>query len=256
MAVTTDLAENTLRIQTAIRTAAKGKADILLTPEGSLSGYHADFDPDAVRNCLREVTRLAAESQLGLGLGTCFVEADDQCYNQLRFYNRDGTYLGFHSKQLLCGPVCGVDEPELEPYSRQPVRTFVWESGLQFGGLICNDLWANPECTPMPDPHLLQQLGNAGAKVVFHAVNGGRDGSDWSSLTRTYHETNLRLRARAAQVWVVTVDCATPEHLPTAAPSGVVSPEGEWLCQAAPQGEDLFFANLEDLPGLPAALPA
>ena len=30
----------------------------------------------------------------------------------------------------------------------------------------------------MPDPHLTQQLARMGARVVFHAVNGGRDGGE------------------------------------------------------------------------------
>jgi predicted amidohydrolase len=112
--------------------------------------------------------------------------------------------------------------------------------GIHVGGLICNDLWANPQCTPMPDPHLSQQLARQDTRIVFHAVNGGRDGSEWSQVAWRYHEANLRMRARAGRLWLVTVDSCHPLHLPCSAPSGVVDPEGNWVCQAMTQGEQLF----------------
>lgn len=116
--------------------------------------------------------------------------------------------------------------------------------GVTVGGLICNDLWANPACTPMPDTHLTQQLAGMGAKVIFHAVNGGRDGSEWSRVAWRYHESNLRLRALAGRVWIVTVDSCYPSHLRCSSPSGVVSPEGKWKKRVAAQGEQLFTFTL------------
>ena len=83
--------------------------------------------------------------------------------------------------------------------------------------------------------------------MIFHAVNGGRDGSEWSTGTVwDFHESNLRLRARAGRVWVVTVDNCLPTHIPCSAPSGVIDPEGTWVCRAERQGEQ-FFAHTIDL---------
>jgi predicted amidohydrolase len=113
------------------------------------------------------------------------------------------------------------------------------------GALICNDLWANPECTPGPDLHLTQQLAGMGARVLFPAVNGGRDGSEWSEVAWQYHESNLRMRARAGRLWIVTVDSAEPVHLPCSAPSGVVAPDGRWAIRAPAQGEQFFAHTLE-----------
>ena len=81
----------------------------------------------------------------------------------------------------------------------------------------------------MPDPHLLQQLSRMGAKVVFHAVNGGRDGGETSRVAWWYHESNLRLRAMAGKLWIVTVDSCEPVTLPCSAPSGVINPRGSVL---------------------------
>jgi predicted amidohydrolase len=241
IAVTTDVESNLGGLRRAIEYAAEERADVLLTPEGSLSGYTPHFDAAAVREGLETVTAWAREAGVGLALGTCFVEADGVCYNQLRFYQRDGTYLGFHGKTLRCGTWDTPPRGEINEYGLAPLRTFELD-GVRVGGLICNDLWANPGCTPMPDPHLSQQLAQMDAQIVYHAVNGGRDGSEWSEVAWRYHEANLRMRARAGRLWVVTVDNCHPAHWPCSAPSGVVAPDGSWACQTAPQGEQ-FFAH-------------
>jgi predicted amidohydrolase len=242
--VTTDIQANVAAIERAIDFAADENADILLTPEGSLSGYTHQFDLKAVRDALRSVTTKAREANLGLALGTCFVEDDKQCYNQIRFYRPDGEYLGFHSKTLTCGSLTEPPEGEISHYAVIPLRTFRFND-VQIGGLICNDMWANPGCTPKPDPHLSRQLSSRGARIVFHAVNGGRDGSEWSDVAWNYHESNLRMRARAGRLWIVTVDSCYPTHLRCSAPSGVIGPGGNWVCQTCPTGEQFFSCTVE-----------
>jgi len=244
MAVTRDVERNGSVILAAIEQAASGEADVLLTPEGSLSGYTPDFDRGVVEHALERVTSTARERGVGLALGTCFVESDGRCYNQIRFYRQDGEYLGFHNKILRCGSLEEPPQGEINHYAARPLRTFRL-GDITVGGLICNDLWANPGCTPEPDPHLTQQLAKMGAQVIFHAVNGGRDGSEWSEVAWHYHESNLRMRARAGRVWIVTVDSSHPTTLPCSAPSGVIDPEGSWICRAEVQGERFFCETIE-----------
>jgi predicted amidohydrolase len=219
---------NLLRIKETIRQAADEKSDILLTPEGSLSGYTHQFDTTAAKNALAEVTAYAAEHKLGLALGTCMVEDDGHCYNQLRFYEKDGTYLGCHTKTLRCGqgdPVQG----EVNHYAVLPLRVFTFQ-GITISGLICNDMWANPSCTPMEDTHLARQLARMGAKVIFHAVNGGRDASDFSQgLIRTFHEVHVLMLANAHKLTICTVDNAFPEDIGVSSVGGVADKNGTWL---------------------------
>jgi predicted amidohydrolase len=239
MPVTEDIEANLACLERAIDFAHREQADILLTPEGSLSGYTHRFDRARVEEGLRRLTDTARRARVGLALGTCFIEADGLCYNQVRFYRPDGRYLGFHSKTLTCGTLEDPPQGEINHFHVRRLRTFAFD-GVKIGGLICNDLWANPTCTPQPDPHLVQRLAERGVRVIFHAVNGGRDGSALSQVAWNYHESNLRLRALAGKVWVVTVDNCHPAHLPCSAPSGVVTQNGEWACQAPPQGEHFF----------------
>jgi predicted amidohydrolase len=241
--VARDVSANLDALQRAIVFAEREHADVLLTPEGSLSGYTPHFDPGAVEQGLETVTAWARQAGIGLALGTCFLEPDGVCYNQLRFYDKGGTYLGFHAKTLRCGTWDRPSHGEINDYGAAPLRAFEL-GGVRVGGLICNDLWANPQCTPMPDPHLSQQLAQMGCRIVYHAVNGGRDGGEWSQVAWRYHEANLRMRARAGGLWIVTVDNCHPEHWPCSAPSGVVAPNGSWACQAATQGEQYFVQTL------------
>lgn len=242
--ITTDIAANVAAIERAIDWAGDQGADVVLTPEGSLSGYTPDFDVRAVADALCLVTARAREAGIGLALGTCAVEPEDGlCYNQVRFYDGEGAYLGFHSKTLTCGSLTDPPRGEIERYAIRPLRTFRLQ-GIEVGALICNDLWANPGCTPGPDPHLSQQLARMGARIVYHAVNGGRDGGEWSEVAWRYHEANLRMRARAGRLWIVTVDSCHPVELRCSAPSGVVDPSGNWACQVEPQGERFYLYDI------------
>ena len=245
ISVTSDIAENRRAIFRAINYANEQKADILLTPEGSLSGYTHEFDQRKTEIALADIIGLASKHGVGLALGTCFAEQDGRCYDQLRFYDPDGSYLGFHSKTLTCGTLTDPSEGEIEHYAVSPLRTFEIK-GILCGGLVCNDLWANPIYTPMADSHLTQQLSELGARIIFHAVNGGsRDDSEFSRVvTKNYHESNLRMRARAGKVHIVTVDSCYPLDLHCSSPSGVLGSEGNWLTQVPMQGERFFSHDI------------
>jgi predicted amidohydrolase len=245
-----DVAANVAAIGRAIDYAAAEKAEILVTPEGSLSGYTHEFDPAAVARGLEDVLRRAREAKLALALGTCFKEEDGQVYNQLRFYDKEGKFLGFHAKILRCLRLAQPNRKgEVDFYQTKPLRTFTL-NGLSVGGLICNDLWANPEYTPMEDPHLTQQLAKLGTKVIFHSVNAGQspEGEELT-LIRAYHESNVRLRARGGRQWIVLANAADPKgeragHVT----SGVVDPTGKWVVQAEAKGERFFAATIEVSP--------
>ena len=84
-----------------------------------------------------------------------------------------------------------------------------------------------------------------GARIIFHAVNGGWNGAEWSELSWQYHGSNLRMRARAGGVWVVTVDNCNPTHIDCSAPSGVIDPEGDWVCRTEARGEHFFAYTIE-----------
>lgn len=245
MPVTSDISSNVHHIEDAIKWATDANADILLTPEGSLSGYTHEFDQAKVERGLDRITTHAEKAGLGLALGTCFIEPDDsKCYNEIRFYDPFAGYLGFHSKTLSTGTMTDPPVGELNHYAVRPLQTYRF-MGTTIGGLICNDLWANPVCTPMPDTHLTHQLKTMGAQVIFHAVNGGRSTNEWSDVNWAYHSSNLRMRARASNIWIVTVDSCEPVDVRCSAPSGVIDPDGTWQCQTQDTGIDRFVYTID-----------
>ena len=239
MMVSNDIPTNVESIKKAIDFAKKEKADILLTPEGSLSGYTPDFNQEELKKALIEIVDYASASNVGMALGTCCYEDDNKCYNQIRFYDKKGNFLGFHSKILRCGDLNDFTKGEINYYASSPLRTFEFE-GIIIGGLICNDMWANPGCTTLPDTHLSQQLSKMGARIIFHAVNGGRSESEWSQVNWNFHESNLRMRANSGKIWIVTADNSFPAHLPSSCPSGVINPKGNWICVTEAKGIQYF----------------
>lgn len=245
--VTRNVSKNLEALERSVRYAAAEKADILLTPEGSLSGYFPEFDAGRTAAVLERITAAARQSGVALALGTCYQEpADGRRYDELRFYTREGHYLGFHAKVLLCRRIAeSASKGEIDFFSTMPLRTFQL-NGVTIGGLICNDLWANPEWTPQADPHLSQQLAGRGVRVVFHAVNSGLAEGDALELNRQFHESNLRIRARAGKLWIVVADAADPEaRLANQCPSGVVDPSGNWALRVDTPGERFFAYTIE-----------
>ena len=242
--VTMDVSRNLEKTLEAVSFAADQKADILVTPEGFLSGYSPEIDQEEVAKALGKVTSFAQEKAVGLAIGVCFKEGD-KVYNQQRHYSPSGEYLGCHCKILNCCESSDRELGEYREFSTIPLATFDFK-GIRCGGLICNDMWANPECTPMDDSHLAQKLSEMGAKIIFHSVNGGRDDSHWSQVvTRNYHEMNLRMRARGGKVWIATVDNAADCDIPTAAPGGVIDPNGNWVARTADVGESYCCFDIE-----------
>jgi len=88
-------------ISRAVDFAIGEKVDILLTPEGSLSGYTHEFNQEETKHYLRMILG-NVKDKLGLALGTCYVEDDERCYIQSRFDEKNGRFRRFHSKTLLC----------------------------------------------------------------------------------------------------------------------------------------------------------
>ena len=244
--VTRDVSANAAAIHRALDIAIHEGADILLTPEGSLSGYTPKFDQVEVDEQLEKILKRTREAGIAMALGTCFVEPDDhKVYNEIRFYDEHGKLLGFHTKTLLCSSLTKPYKGEINDYGTRPLRTFEIK-GVRVGGLICNDMWGNPQCTSMPDPHLSQKLSEKGAEIIFVAINGGRNGKSWSKeVYWPYHENNMRMRASAGKVWIVSADNCAPTTIPCSAPSGVIQPDGNWAAQAKNIGEQVVVYTIK-----------
>jgi predicted amidohydrolase len=241
MAVSGDIHLNESKIMAALTTAAEDKADFLLTPEGSLSGYTPHFDPATVSQALGRVTAAAKGLGVGLFLGTCFVEPDGGrglCYNQLRVYSPDGAYLGYYAKILRCSPPGDPAGGEVRDYAPGTLKLFEFK-GVKIGALICNDLWATPGYTCLPNPYLPLQLKRMGAQVIVQAVNSGPD-----PAYLDFHRSSTELWALTLRLPIVAVNAAPGDGGLVSALSGVTGPDGKALHHAAASGERYFTYNV------------
>jgi predicted amidohydrolase len=249
-----DVGQNLLTILRAIEYAARERAQVLVTPEGSLSGYTPQFDAAATAQALDQVRHRARAAGIALVLGTCFADDTGARYDAQRFYDQEGNDLGFHAKVLLCRRMADPGtRGEADFFRSAPLRTFRL-NGVVVGGLICNDLWANPEWTPGADPFLARQLASRGARIIFLSANTGLAEGDELELNRGFHEANLRLRARGAGVWIVVADAADPDgRRASNCASGVVGPDGRWKLRVEAPGEQFFAYTIALSPNDPVA---
>jgi predicted amidohydrolase len=255
-----DVAANEQSIHRAIDLAADVKADFLLTPEGSVSGYNASFDGKAVADAVERLAAHAKSRGVGLLLGTCWKESSfdfsfpfqmratpiaqfgrrEFCYNQVRVYSPEGEFLGAHAKIQLVDSVRhpGVGEPS--GYTPGKLRTFTWK-GIPFGVLICNDLWGG-QFAAIPN-NLAVRLWQMGAQVIFQSVYSGFGRASGDAPMTQYYESCLQRCAAELLTPIVTVNAADPER-PVNARSGVWDAGGVHLVATEDVGEQFFVHSV------------
>ncbi len=239
MIVSHDVSANERKILEAVNRAAQDKVDFLITPEGSVSGYHSKFDSNEVAQSVKTITEIARKAQVGLALGTCFKEKNgNDCYNEVRMYSPEGEYLGIHSKILRCSTAQDPNGGEVAEYKTTPLRTFQWKN-INIGILICNDLWATPGFTQIPNPYLASQLKQMGAQVIFHSINSGTD-----LRYQAFHESSAELWARTLQMPIVEVNASAENDGFINAPTGVISTDGSRVAVVPNKGENYFTYDL------------
>lgn len=240
MIITGDIDKNKDQILEGIRNASKAGADFLVTPEGSLSGYTSNFDQGKVEPALKEILDEALKNKVGLMLGTCYKESkagSEYCYNQVRVYDATGKYLGAYSKILRCS---GLDMPgtgEMVDYVEGELRTFDWK-GLKFGILICNDLWATPGYTTMPNPYLPWKLKQMGAQFIVHCINSGTN-----QRYRPFHESSAELWAMSLKTPIFEVNAAQGTDKINAQ-SGLIEENGKRSNPVPDSGNQFFTVKL------------
>lgn len=240
MNVSNSIAENERTIIRYLNSLKDKNVDFLITPEGSLSGYHSEFNGQELKEALTKVVSVAKSVNVGLILGTCFkdsIDGREYCYNQARVYLPDGNFLGAYSKILTCSPLNNPGTGEMMEYVQGTVRTFSLKD-IDVGILICNDLWATPGYTTIPNPYLPWKMKEAGAEIIFHIINSGTDMG-----YRTFHEASVELWAKTLKIPIVEVNAAHGNNEINAG-SGIIGKDGEKMKSVNNKGERLFIYSI------------
>ena len=244
MNVTQDIKNNQEQIIAAIQKAAQEGASFLVTPEGSLSGYTSDFKQSELTIALEEIKAFAERMKVGLILGTCYkelIKGKELCFNQVRVYTPEGHFMGAYSKILRCSNLDLPGTGEMVEYVEGELRTFDW-NGLRFGILICNDLWATPGYTTMPNPYLAWKLKQMGAQIIIHCINSGT-----VQKYRPFHESSAELWAFSTQIPILEVNAAHGDEIINAQ-SGLIGANGERSLRIPDSGVQFFTVkvNIDD----------
>jgi predicted amidohydrolase len=240
MTVSNDIDANMKLIEEGIMKAAGEGAGFLVTPEGSLSGYTSDFDQKKLTEALEKVRAEAAKMKVGLMLGTCYkelVKGKEFCYNQVRVYAPGGNFLGAYSKILRCSNLDLPGSGEMVDYVEGEIKTFEW-NGSRFGILICNDLWATPGYTTMPNPYLAWKLKQMGAQFIIHCINSGS-----AQKYRPFHESSAELWALSLNLPILEVN-AVEQGDQVNAQSGLIEPSGERSLRVPDRGVQFFTVRI------------
>jgi predicted amidohydrolase len=239
MLVGSDININKDQILKGITYAAGEGATFLVTPEGSLSGYTGDFNQEELSRALEEVKAAAQKMKVGLMLGTCFKEVKkgkEFCFNQVRVYTPEGQSLGAYSKILRCSELDVPGTGEMAEYAEGTLRTFEWE-GCTFGILICNDLWATPGYTTMPNPYLPWELQQMGAQFIVHCINSGT-----AQQYKPFHESSAELWALSLHIPIMEVNAAQEKMIN--AQSGLIDAQGTRTLRVPDTGTQFFTVTL------------
>ncbi len=205
--------------------------DFIVFPEMSLTGYNDGFSKGPTQEAWEKIAGACRASYVTAIVGTGS-RTNGKVHIQSRIFDDQGEVLGTYEKLVPTE----TDRKWCAPGST--LRDFR-HNNLSFGCLIGNDLWVAPGHGPYADRRLSYQLGQKGVQLIFHCNHSGVD-----ARYAAYHDSNLRLRAEESGCYIVTVNAA-PEGAPLNAPSGVVSPRGEWLVQCPLEGEHVFSYDLE-----------
>jgi predicted amidohydrolase len=235
-----DIKANKEQIIDGIRKASLEGADFLVTPEGSLSGYTSNFKLSELSAALEEVKAAAQKMKVGLMLGTCYKELirdREICFNQVRIYSPDGHFIGEYSKILRCSNLDVPGTGEMVDYAEGELKVFDWE-GLRFGVLICNDLWATPGYTTMPNPYLAWKLKQMGAQFIVHCINSGT-----AQKYRPFHESSAELWAFSTHIPILEVNAAQGKEIINAQ-SGLIDASGTRSLRVPDSGEQFFTVSL------------
>ena len=239
MLVVSDISKNKEQILQGISNAAREGASFLVTPEGSLSGYTSNFNQEDVAHALEEVKAAAQKMKVGLMLGTCFkeiIKGKEYCFNQVRVYTPEGQSLGAYSKILRCSELDVPGTGEMAEYAEGTLKTFEWE-GCRFGILICNDLWATPGYTTMPNPYLPWKLQQMGAQFIVHCINSGT-----AQKYRPFHESSAELWALSLHIPIMEVNAAQEERIN--AQSGLIDAQGMRELRVPDTGTPILYCSV------------
>jgi len=243
--VTPFIKKNVLALKKAIDWGSENNVDYLVTPEAALSGYAINFDNDIGELVagLTEIEKYAASKQVGLCLGTLWLEQDNTRRNQIRYYTSQGKFISATNKMVLTpwDNQLGITQGEILKGIVIPFHDEI----IPAAGLICADLYGHAS----NEGGLPEKFFNIGAKIYIHATNAERNvDATRDKIEEIWLEANLQ-RISYYMLPVISVDnCYTMQgekyRGKTATQSGVCF-KGQWVTKVPRSGTHYFYHDFD-----------
>ena len=222
---------NLAKIEAALRSAARCKADLVLFPECATTGYNRDFpglSRAEVSAALERVGVLAAKFSVNVLLGSPVFRRG--CWqNCLVVFDRRGRVVHCYAK-------CQLTERDRRFFAPGDAVALFKLDGVPCTAIICHE---------RRYPELVRLAVMAGARVVFHP-NAGLDTLAVSRRKRGGRD-GIAVRAFENAVFYVFANSVGPQGdgLWSAGDSKVVAPDSRVLALADNRSEQVIFADLD-----------
>jgi predicted amidohydrolase len=221
-----------------IGAAREAKADLVVFPELSLTGYFVrDMVPDvALPRSAPEIRQMAAAAG-PMGLVAGFVEESDRHrFHNAAFYSEAGRVLHVHRKVYL--PTYGLFDEQRYFAAGDRIEAFDSPRFGRIGLLICEDLWHLSAAGIMQaeEVDLLLWIANSPARGVDGPVV--RTAETYDTVTRTFAQL-------LGAVVVLVNRVGFEDGLCFWGGSRVVGPDGRVLAEAPMLDESLTLAEID-----------
>jgi predicted amidohydrolase len=225
------LQDNLAKIEAAIRTAARRKADAVLFPECATTGYTCDFTSlksADMRKALTQVSALAARYRINVLIGSP-VFRGRHMQNCLVVFDRKGRLVHCYAK-------CQLTEGDRRFFKPGNAIALFKIDGITATAIICHE---------RRYPELVRLAVMAGARILFHP-NAGLDSLKVSRAKRGGRD-GIAVRAFENAIYYVFANSVGPQGGGkwSAGDSKIIAPDGRVFGLADNQIEAVIVADLD-----------
>lgn len=221
---------NIQKLEKRLKEAALEKAELILLPEMSFTGF--SMNTDATKEAVSEsgygqtvsqISRLACQYGVAIGFGWV-KDGGEKCENHYTVVNRYGEVLSDYAK-IHPFSYSGEDEK----FSGGEKMTSFQLQGIPFSGFICYDLRF---------PEIFQKVSGQAHVIIVAA--------DWPARRSHHWKALLQARAIENQTYILAVNCVGMiDQLYYSGDSCVINPDGQVLASLHDE-EGMIFYDLTD----------
>ena len=220
-----DKAANMAKMEEQLKAASENKAELLLLPEMSFTGFsmNTDVTKEADEKMVERISALARQYQVAIGFGWA-KDCGQKSENHYTIVDKHG--------------FCLLDYAKIHPFSYSG-EDLKFRGGERLTSFVLGDVpCASFICYDLRFPEIFQ-IASKTAHVIIVPAN-------WPAKRSSHWKTLLQARAIENQVYILAVNCVGQiNSLYYSGDSCVINPDGQVLTMLS-DTEGLIFYDLVD----------